>query len=113
MKTGVVGFGAAAQFMHLPFIITHPEFELTTILQRHGDSAKERYPFVHIARSLEEMLADESLELIVVTTPNDSHLDYAFRALDAGKHVLLEKPFTIHSEDAKKLIAQAEKKIGY
>jgi len=110
MKTGVVGYGAAAQFMHLPFIITLPEYELRTILQRHGDSAKEKYPSVHIVRSLDEMLADESLELIVITTPNDSHYDYAFRSLEAGKHVLLEKPFTINSEDAKKLIAQAAKK---
>lgn len=110
MKTGVVGYGVAAQFMHLPFIITNPEFELKTILQRHGDTAKEKYPSVQIVRSLDEMLADESLELIVITTPNDSHFDYAFRALEAGKHVVLEKPFTITSADAKKLISQAAKK---
>ena len=73
MKTGVVGFGVAAQFMHLPFIVTNPDFQLRKILQRHGDTAKEKYPDVEIVRSLEEMLADESLELIVITTPNDSH----------------------------------------
>jgi len=110
MKTGVVGYGVAAQFMHLPFIITNPEFELQTILQRHGDTAKDKYPSVQIVRSLDEMLADDSLELIVITTPNDSHFDYAFRALEAGKHVVLEKPFTITSADAKKLISQAGKK---
>jgi scyllo-inositol 2-dehydrogenase (NADP+) len=110
MKTGVVGYGVAAQFMHLPFIITNPEFELQTILQRHGDTAKDKYPSVQIVRSLDEMLADDSLELIVITTPNDSHFDYAFRALEAGKHVVLEKPFTITSDDAKKLISQAAKK---
>ncbi len=65
---------------------------------------------MEIVRSLDEMLADESLELIVITTPNDSHFDYAFRSLEAGKHVVLEKPFTITSEDARKLITQAEKK---
>ncbi len=110
MKTGVVGFGVAAQFMHLPFIITNPDYQLQSILQRHGDSAKEKYPGVQIMRSLEEMLNDESLELIIITTPNDSHFDYAFRALEAGKHVVLEKPFTITSGDARKLIDQAAKK---
>jgi scyllo-inositol 2-dehydrogenase (NADP+) len=110
MKTGVVGYGAAAQFMHLPFIITNPNFRLQTILQRHGDTAQEKYPSVKIVRNLDEMLAEESLELIVITTPNDSHFGYAWRALEAGKHVVLEKPFTITSDDAKKLIAQAEKK---
>jgi scyllo-inositol 2-dehydrogenase (NADP+) len=104
MKTGVVGYGAAAQFMHLPFIITNPDYQLQTILQRHGDTAKEKYPYVQIVRSMEEMLADDNLELIVITTPNDSHFDYAWRALEAGKHVVLEKPFTIVSSDAIKLI---------
>jgi scyllo-inositol 2-dehydrogenase (NADP+) len=110
MKTGVVGFGAAAQYMHLPFIVTNPKFQLQTILQRHGFTAAEKYPSVKVVRSLDEMLADKSLELIVITTPNDSHFDYAWRALEAGKHVVVEKPFTITSADARKLIKQAEKK---
>jgi predicted dehydrogenase len=110
MKTGIVGFGVAAQFMHLPFLITNPDFQLQTILQRHGNEAKEKYPSVQVVRSLDEMLADESLELIIITTPNDTHFDYAWRALEAGKHVVVEKPFTIVSADAKKLIAQAERK---
>ena len=108
MKTGVVGFGVAAQFMHLPFITTNPDYQLLSILQRHGDSAKEKYPHVKIARSIDEMLADPSLELVVITTPNDTHFDYASRALGAGKHVVLEKPFTISSEDAKKLLLIAK-----
>ncbi len=110
MKTGVVGFGVAAQFMHLPFLVTNPEYQLQAILQRRGDEAGEKYPSVKIVRSLDEMLADESLELIIITTPNDTHYDYARRALEAGKDVVLEKPFTITSSDAKKLIVQAEKK---
>ncbi|HVY75165.1 MAG TPA: oxidoreductase [Puia sp.] len=108
MRTGVVGFGVAAQFMHLPFIVTNPHYELSSILQRHGDAAKGKYPGVKVVRSLDEMLADDSLELVVITTPNDSHFDYAVRALNAGKHVVVEKPFTITSEDAKALIGIAK-----
>ena len=104
MKTGIVGFGASAQFMHLPFIVTNPNFQLQTILQRKGDSAHEKYPSAQIVRNIFDMLSDESLELIIITTPNDSHLEYATLALQAGKHVVLEKPFTITSSDAKKLI---------
>ena len=110
MKTGVVGFGVAAQFMHLPFLVTNPDYQVTCILQRHGDTAAEKFPGVRIVRSLDEMLHDQDLELIVITTPNDSHFDYAFRALEAGKHVVLEKPFTITTEDAGLLIRQAERK---
>jgi predicted dehydrogenase len=110
MKTGVVGYGVAAQFMHLPFIVCNPDFQLHTILQRHADSAKEKYPRVQIVRTIEEMLADEGLELIVITTPNDSHFEYARMALEAGRHVVVDKPFTITSTEAKKLIALATKK---
>jgi scyllo-inositol 2-dehydrogenase (NADP+) len=110
MKTGVVGYGVAAQFMHLPFLITNPDFQLQYILQRRGNEAADKYPSVKVVRSLDEMLYDESLELVIITTPNDTHFDYAWRALEAGKHVVLEKPFTITSSDAKKLITQAEKK---
>ena len=110
MKTGVVGYGVAAQFMHLPFLITNPEYRLLSILQRQGDEAREKYPSVHVVRSLDEMLEDESLELVIITTPNDTHFEYAWQSLEAGKHVVLEKPFTITSSDAKKLIVQATKK---
>ena len=58
------------------------------------------------------MLADQTLELVVITTPNDSHFDYAYRALEAGKHVVLEKPFTITSGRCKELIAHGKRKSG-
>jgi scyllo-inositol 2-dehydrogenase (NADP+) len=108
MKTGMVGYGVAAQFMHLPFISTNANYQLQTILQRHGNSAKEKYPSVQTVRSMKEMLADDSLELIIITSPNDSHFEYAKLALEAGKHVVVEKPFTITSADASKLIAVAK-----
>ena len=107
MKTGVVGYGVAAQFMHLPFITTNPDYQLLSILQRTGDSAGEKFPAVKIVRSIDEMLADPALELVVITTPNDTHFDYTARALRAGKHVVLEKPFTITSGEGKELIAMA------
>ena len=107
MKTGVVGYGVAAQFMHLPFITTNPDYQLLSILQRTGDSAREKFPAVKIVRSIDEMLADPALELVVITTPNDTHFDYTARALRAGKHVVLEKPFTITSGEGKELIAMA------
>lgn len=108
MKTGVIGYGIAAQVMHLPFITINPHYQLVCILQRHGNTAKEKYPAVQLVRNMDEMLADPSLELVVITTPNDTHFEYASRSLRAGKHVLLEKPFTITSEEAKKLLVIAK-----
>ncbi len=51
--------------------------ELACILERHGSHAKQRYPGVRVARTLDEMLSDESIRLCVVATPNDSHFSYA------------------------------------
>jgi predicted dehydrogenase len=104
MRTGVVGYGMAAQVMHLPFLTTNPGYRVLSILQRHGNSAAEKYPGVRIVHTLEDMLTDPGLELMVITTPNDTHFDYAARALRAGKHVVLEKPFTISSREAAELI---------
>jgi len=108
MRTAVVGYGAAAQFMHLPFLVTRPEFQVTTILQRRGNEAAEKYPGVKIVRDLDAILEDDSVELVVITTPNDTHFNFTWRSLGAGKHVVLEKPFTINTSDAEKLVGRAK-----
>jgi scyllo-inositol 2-dehydrogenase (NADP+) len=108
IRVGLVGYGVAAQVMHLPFITTMKEYRLVTILERKHNQSKEKYPFVRIARTMEELVSDPELDLIVITTPNDTHFPYAKIALQAGKHVVLEKPFTITTEDAAQLIEIAK-----
>lgn len=114
LKVGVVGFGISAKVFHLPFITTLPEhFELKSILQRKGNEAQEAYPHIKIARSIEELVADPEIDLIVITTPNDTHFPYAKLALEAGKHVALEKPFTNTTAEGTGLvkIANASNKV--
>ena len=69
-------------------------------LQRKGDEAAKAYPAAEIVRSLGEMLANRAIELIVVTTPSATHFALAKQALEAGKHVVIDKPFTATSEQA-------------
>ena len=88
----VLGFGLAGRVFHSPFISAVPGFDLRSILQRSGDSAKQAYPHVTLARSLAEVLNDPTIELVVVGTPNDTHLPFAEAALHAGKHVVIDKP---------------------
>ena len=76
---------------------------LAAILQRKGGEAARAYPAAEIVRSLDEMLADKAIELVVVTTPNATHFDLAKQALEAGKHVVIDKPFTATSEEALEL----------
>src|ERR1700690_1313544 len=107
---GIVGFGLGGRVFHAPFVNAVSGLRLAAILQRKGDEAARAYPAARIVRSLDEMLADEAIKLIVVTTPNPTHFDLAKQALEAGKHVVIDKPFTATSEEALKLSQLAKTK---
>jgi len=109
IRVGMVGYGMAAQVMHLPFITTMKEYRLISVLERHHRHSQERYPYVSVVQTIEEMLSNPEIDLIVISTPNDTHFEYTQKALAAGKHVVLEKPFTIHSQEGKVLIESAKK----
>ena len=93
IQVGLVGFGLAGRVFHAPMIRALPGLMLAAILERRGDEAQRRYPDVRVVRSLDEMLAIESIRLIVVATPNTSHYDIAAQCLQAGRHVVVDKPF--------------------
>ncbi len=92
VRTGVVGFGLAGRVFHASFIAAVPALSLDGIVQRTGDDAARAYPAATVYRSLEELLASD-VELVVVATPNETHVDFATAALRAGKHVVIDKAF--------------------
>lgn len=92
VRVGLIGFGLAGQAFHAPMIRGVKGMELSCVLERHTNNAKARYPEVRIARSLDEMLSDKSIRLCVVATPNDTHYSYTRACLEAGRHVVLDKP---------------------
>jgi len=104
IRVGVVGYGMAAKVMHLPFLSIMPEYKIVSILERHRSDSLEKYPHVKLVRTIDEMVADPDIDLVVITTPNDTHFPYAEKALRAGKDVALEKPFTNTSAEARQLI---------
>ncbi|NOT75104.1 MAG: Gfo/Idh/MocA family oxidoreductase [Cyclobacteriaceae bacterium] len=108
--TSILSYGMSGEIFHAPLLDVHKGFTLKSILQRTTDKSRQYYPSVKVARSLEEVLNDSEVELVVVNTPNDTHYDYTVKALEAGKHVIVEKPFTNTSSDAAELIALAKKK---
>lgn len=110
IKTGLIGFGTGGEFFHAPFIDALPEFEFTAVLERTKEKSKEHYPNAKIVRSMDELLSVPALELIVITTPNETHYDLARQSLEAGKHVLLDKPFTVTSGEATALLELAKRK---
>lgn len=109
INTAIIGFGLSGRVFHAPFIHTHPGFVLGSIVERHGQTARELYPDVKIVKNYEDLLQDKSIELAVIATPNIFHFEQAKALLLAGKHVIIEKPFTPSSAEADELISIAEK----
>jgi scyllo-inositol 2-dehydrogenase (NADP+) len=99
----VIGFGLAGQVFHAPFVSAVPGLKLEAIVQRKGDEAARAYPNTRILRSVEEALNDPAIQLIVVGTPNETHYALAKQAMQAGKHVVIDKPFAATSTEAKEL----------
>lgn len=92
---------------HAPFIHAHPHMELCGVWERTKNLAQEKYPQVKTYRSYEELLSDADIDLVVVNTPNITHYEYTKLALLAGKHVVVEKPFTATVRQAEELDALA------
>jgi len=113
IKAGIVAYGNIAQTFHAPLLHALPGFEIRKVLERHHQRAEQDYPHVKTVRTMDELLQDEEIDLIVITTPNQYHFAQAKAALEAGKHVVLEKPFTVSSTEASMLeeIARAEGKV--
>jgi predicted dehydrogenase len=82
--------------------------ELACILERHGTRAHEKYPDVRVARTLEQLLDDKKIQLCVIATPNDSHFEYARACLEAGRHVVVDKPFTPTLSESEELVRLAK-----
>lgn len=110
INTGLAAFGMSGQVFHAPFISTNPHFNLSKVVERSKELSKARYPDATIVRSFNELIADSNLELIVVNTPDSTHFEYARMALEAGKNVVVEKPFTSTLKQAEELIALAKEK---
>lgn len=100
---GVIGFGLGGSVFHAPFVSAVPGLRLVSIMQRSGDTAAKAWPGVKIERSIDATLADKSVEVVVVSTPNETHFDLASRVLKAGKHVVIDKPFSATSAEALEL----------
>ena len=110
IKTGLVGFGLGGRSFHAPFITTNQNYALVSVVERKTSNSIEKYPWIKIARSVEEMVKDESIDLIVITTPNETHFPFGKLALEAGKHVVLDKPMTVTGKEAKTLIDLSKQK---
>jgi predicted dehydrogenase len=110
INTALCSFGMSGLVFHSPFLTANPHFNFYAVWERTKNIAEEKYLGVKTYRTLEAMLADDLVELVIVNTPNYTHYEYTKMSLEAGKHVIVEKPFTVTVSEADELIALAKKK---
>ena len=112
VNIGLIGFGAAGQVFHAPVITSVAGLRLHRVTARKPEQQqllRQRYPEVIPVTSADEIVQADDIDLVVVATSNDVHHSLAKDALLAGKHVVVEKPFTITSAEADELIALAQR----
>lgn len=114
LQVAFIGFGKSTTRYHLPFVLVRKDkLHVAHIFRRHEKSELEQQPqyaHIHFTSQLDDILNDPEVKLVVVCTQVDSHFDYAKKALEAGKNVLVEKPFTPTLEQARELFMLAKRK---
>lgn len=105
--TALLSYGMSGEVFHGPLLKAHRHFDVKAVF--HRNTSKEITHTFPVVNSIEAILHDDAIELVIVNTPNDTHFPYTSAALKAGKHVVVEKPFTVTTSEADELIALAKK----
>lgn len=111
VRVGLVGTSAWADRIHLPGITSHPQAELAAICGRNRSRAEvmaQKYGAGSVYTNYREMIEKERLDALVVSTPDDLHYGIVMDAIEAGLHVVCEKPLALSVEDAKAMYETAE-----
>lgn len=112
IKTAIVGYGLSGKVFHGPFLRADENFEVAAVVTSDAArqaEAQQDHPQARIHSSFDELLAtEEDLDLVILSSPPDTHLDFASRALAAGAAVIVDKPFVPTVADAATLKAAAE-----
>ena len=103
LKVGLMGYGLAGATFHAPVIEHCGRATVAAIATSQSERAQADYPKATIIGDFDALLAIDELDCIVIATPNDTHFDLARRALEAGKHVVVDKPVTLSARDARTL----------
>lgn len=110
IKTAITSFGMSGLVFHGPLLKVNPGFEVVSILERSKNISKDLFPESKIVRSYNEILENNNVDLVIVNTPDKFHYEMVKQALLSGKHVVVEKPITLNSDQAEKLVQLARGK---
>ena len=109
LNVGILGFGYASATFHAPLIAAVPGLRLSTISSSRPNDVHAAWPNVPVCDTPEKLIARPDVDVVVVATPNHTHAPLATQALLAGKHVVVDKPFTLSAQEARDLIALAKR----
>lgn len=110
MKVGLIGYGFSGETFHAPLLQALTEYNIVKVMSRNPQKVAQTLGAVQVVETIEDILDDETIELVIITTPNTLHYEMAKQSLLAGKHVVIEKPMVIDPEEAKNLIHLANER---
>lgn len=110
IKVGLIGYGFGGAMFHAPMITAVEGLELVIVYTSNEEKVRINYPDVLVTASLSDIWNHKEIDLIVISTPNTTHYELAKRALEAGKHVVIDKPFVIDIGEGEELIQLAKEK---
>jgi len=105
-----LGYGFSGKTIHAPLIRSEPGLELVQVMSSSAERVHADLPGMPVTGSADDVFADPAVDLVVIATPNATHCHLARSALLAGKGVVVDKPFTVSTEEARQLIALAEER---
>ena len=110
VRVGLIGYGYAGKTFHAPLIQSVESMKLTIVGSSKRDTVLADLPGVAVCSSMEEVAIHPEVDLLVIASPNESHYPLAAAALQAGKHVVVDKPFTVNLADARSLVQLAQER---
>ena len=111
IRVGVIGTSGYASYMHYTGIKSHPQAELTAICGRNPERTAElaaAYSIPRVFHDYHDLIESGDLDAVVIVTPDDLHYPIAMQALEAGLHVLCEKPLAMNSAHAREMLDAAQ-----
>lgn len=110
ITVGIASFGMSGKIFHAPLLSNHSGFNLKTIVERTRREVNSIYPNIQVTNSIEDLLNDKEIELVIINTPDHTHAEFAHKALMTGKSVIVEKPFTLQASEGEDLLNLAIRK---
>jgi scyllo-inositol 2-dehydrogenase (NADP+) len=109
VRTAIIGFGLSGRMFHARVMKSVPGFEIATVVSSRESDVEEEVPRAAVVGSEDVVFQDPNIDLVVITTPNELHASLATRALESGKHVVVEKPFSVTAAEGEAVVACAKR----